>query len=65
VKTGWRLYGTITALLAPLFFLAFWFEGGRFTKHFWQVPLVPVLKWTVAAIAVVLLVMFIEQRDRR
>jgi hypothetical protein len=65
VKTGWRLLATVAALFFPLLFVLIWIEKSRFTRRFWQVPPLDVAKWSIAALLVILVAVFIEQRGRR
>ena len=64
VKTGWRLLATIAVLFFPLLFVSIWIEASRFTRHFWQVPPLAIAKWSVVALLVILVAVFIDQRSR-
>jgi hypothetical protein len=65
VKTGWRLLVTVAVLFFPLLFVVIWIEASRFTRHFWQVAPLDVAKWSVVALLVTLVAVFIDQRGRR
>ena len=65
IKTGWQVLGTIAVLFFPLLFVLIWIEASRFTRHFWQVPPLDVAKWSVVALLVTLVAVFIGQQGRR
>jgi hypothetical protein len=65
VKAGWRLLMTVAVLFFPLLFVFIWSEASRFTRHFWQVAPLDVAKWSVVALLVTLVAVFIDQRGRR
>jgi len=64
IKTGWRLLITAAVVMFPLLFVLIWLLASRFTHNIWQVSPLLVTKWSVLALLVVLLAMFIEQRAR-
>jgi lipid-A-disaccharide synthase-like uncharacterized protein len=64
IKTGWRLLVTVGLLVFPLLYVVIWVEASRFSRRIWQVSPLLVLKWSVLALVVMLVTIFVEKRGR-